>query len=783
MYEFVPTVEPVWPLLAISSAAALLIGITYWTYQGMRPAKGGKVWVLVLLRLLALGVACLALVRPTWVYREVVRQPVTLVVLVDGTKSMLVKDELALSRFEALRRDIQAARDLIRELQEERGVQIVFYQFDTQLRELKLDEEPKGERSAVLSAAHDAYEHHKPFDSDKSTPLLGIILMSDGRDNVGKPPLETLVAKLARAPCPVYTIGFGHPGGSELQPDLIAQSIQAPGIARIKDRLGVKGAIQAQRFVHQEVEVWLLIDGKPAMQADDPTKPVLIRVKPENAMQLIPVELPECKLPDKPGEVKLSLRAKPMPGELTDTNNEVSTYVTLTKEGLSVLYLEGKYRPWEPKFLSKVLKDDERITLYIDHLFHNQGPEANRERQRLREALDQTAYDVIILGDIPASRFDADLLARIEKKVEAGTGFLMIGGHDSFGSGGWARTPIEKLLPVELNVQGQLEGPGGNQRDVKLVPTEEGLKHFAMRLESNPARNAEWWNKLTPLDGGNILGRLKPGADVLAYSDKREILLAIQEIAKGRTAALAVDTTWRWRRPGPPRDPKDANKPGVLSEGAEAHLRFWRQLILWLARQEDAGKSVRLELDHRRLAAGKEQGITVSARELTPGGARDQAKPLKDAEFTVKVRDPKGNEVPVVVTPEAAEGKSRGVFWKTEEPGEYEVEASAKHQGADLGTAKARFMTYRDDSELMNRAANHGLLKQLSDTTGGKHSLHGGLKDLLQEIDPQSITETTALHRIPNWQEPSLGPPLVLFVLFVGLISAEWLLRRWWGLI
>ncbi len=782
MYELVPTVEPVWPLLAISSAAALLIGITYWTYKDARPAKGGKVWVLVLLRLLALGVACLALVRPTWVKREVLRQPVSLVVLVDASKSMLVKDELSLSRFEALRRDVQVARNFIRQLQEEKQVQIIFYAFDTRLRELKLDDEPAGESSAVLSAVHDGFEQHKPFDSERSTPLLGIILMSDGRDNVGKPPLDSLVAKLARAPCPVHTIGFGYPGGSELQPDLIALDIQAPGIARIKDRLEVRGSIQAQRFVHQDVEVWLMIDGKPAVQADDATKPVRIVVKPENAMQLIPVRLPDCKLPDIPGEVRLSLLVKPMPGELTDTNNEVSTYVTLTKEGLSVLYLD-KDRAWEPKYLSRALKYDERITLYHDYLYHDKLPQAAGERQKLREALDKTAYDVIILGDIPASRFDADLLARIEKKVEAGTGLLMIGGHDSFGSGGWRRTVVEKLLPVELNVQGQLEGPGGNQREVKFVPTEDGLDHFAMRLESDRARNAEWWNKLPPLDGGNVLGAKKERALVLARSDRQEILFAISDYGKGRTAALAVDTTWRWHRPGPPRDPKDANKRGVLSESAEAHLRFWRQLILWLARQEDAGKSVRLELDHRRLAAGKEQGITVQARELTPGGARDLAKPLKDAEFAVKIIGPNKKEVPVVVSPDGAEGKSRGLFWKTEEPGEYLVTANAKHQGADLGTVQARFMTYRDDNELLNRAANHSLLKQLSDTTGGKHLLHGGLKDLLQEIDPQSITETTALHKIPNWQESSLWPPLVLFILFVGLVGAEWLLRRWWGLI
>ncbi|MCS6975476.1 MAG: glutamine amidotransferase [Gemmatales bacterium] len=798
--DWLPNLDPLWPLVAISSAAVLIIVLTLWGYRSLTNFRASRITALIVIRLAALAVACLVLLRPTWDYREVKRNPGTLIVLFDASKSMLVKDEdPGMTRWKAALLDWKSAGEMLQRLESEQLLRVITHRFDDQLREMDFDRDADGDRTALLKALNDAYEHHKPLERDAAGQLLGIVVFSDGRENVGKPPMESVISRLSRAPCPVHVIALGAPGGSELQPDLAAVHIEAPQTARVKDRIIVRGTLQAQRFVGQDVEVWLRINDQPVDQADHPGSPVRLVLRPTTAVQTFQVEMPAGKLPDQPGDVRVSLWIKPLAGELTETNNEVSTYVTLVKEGLSILYID-KDR-WEPKFLRRALKGDERITLYSAYLGQDTGPEADAWRRDLLRALQsgERPYDVYILGDIPASRFvprtpeGQAILQRIHDQVNDGAGLLMIGGHQSFangvdgrGTGSWRGTIIETLLPVELDSIGQLEGEGGH-RSVRFVPTEAGLRHFALRLDSDPVRNRQWWERLRPLDGANRLGTRKRGATELAMTPEGDLLLAVQEYGRGRTAALAVDTTWRWVRPGPPRNPEDRDRPGVLSESSEAHLRFWRQLILWLARQEEAGKSLRVELDHRRLAAGKEQGITVQAREVNPGGDRDRQRVIKDAEFTVRIRRPNQPEdaAPdtLAVLPEGPDGKHRGVYWNTDEPGEYVVEVSARHQGNDLGSTTVRFMTYRDDSELLNQAANHTLLEQIARATGGSFRVHGGLRNLLEEINPAAAAESVKITRLPDWKQANPGLMTLLFALFVALLSAEWVLRRLWGLV
>jgi hypothetical protein len=799
IWDYLPDVDPLWPLAAVTSAAGLLVVWTLWCYRWASSLGSLRLGVLLVLRLTALGVACLVLLRPAWTLREVVRNPGTLIVLVDSSRSMQAKDEdPGLTRWKAAALDWNAASGLLQRLQSEGQLRLITHSFDSKLHELDWSQEPTGDRTALLKALDEAYQHHKPLDQERPGQLLGIVVLSDGRDNVGKPPLEAVVSRLARGPCPVHAIAFGAPGGSELQPDVMATHIEAPQTARVKDRLIVRGTIQAQRYVGQEIEVWLKIEGQPVDQADQPGSPVRLVLRPASAVQTFQVEMPPARLPDQPGDIRVSLWVKPMPGELTDSNNEVSTYVTLVKEGLSVLYLD-KDRAWEPKFLRRALRGDERITLYTAFLAEESGPAAEVWRRDLGRALEsgERPFDVFIFGDIPASRLAPQtpqgqaILQCIHDQVNAGAGLLMIGGHQSFGNGedgrgrgSWRGTLMELLVPVALDVYGQLEG-SAEQRLIRFIPTEAGLRHFALRLDSDPERNRQWWERLRPLDGGNRLGAAKRGATVLAATPEGETLLAVQEYGKGRTAALAVDTTWRWVRAGPPRDPRDADRPGALSESSEAHLRFWRQLIVWLARQEETGSAIRLELDHRRLTAGKEQGITVQAREVQAGGERDQQRILRDAEFSVRIRrpdqPPDASPDVVPVTPFGTDGKFRGIYWNTDEPGEYVVEVSARSQGADLGTVSARFMAYRDDSELTNQAANHTLLEQIARITGGTFRVHGGLRSLIEELNPAALAESTKLSRMPDWKAPNPTLHGSLFLVFVGLLSAEWILRRRWG--
>lgn len=70
------------------------------------------------------------------------------------------------------------------------------------------------------------------------------------------------------------------------------------------------------------------------------------------------------------------------------------------------------------------------------------------------------AYDAVIFDNVSGTDVGEQTMAVIEQAVkEFGMGFMMVGGDQSFGLGGYFKTPIEKLLPVEMEVKGKHELP------------------------------------------------------------------------------------------------------------------------------------------------------------------------------------------------------------------------------------------------------------------------------------------------------------------------------------
>ncbi|MCA1040745.1 VWA domain-containing protein [Bacillus infantis] len=69
-------------------------------------------------------------------------------------------------------------------------------------------------------------------------------------------------------------------------------------------------------------------------------------------------------------------------------------------------------------------------------------------------------YQSIIFNNVPATVVSENQMILIEKAVkEFGSGFIMAGGENSFGLGGYFKTPIEKLLPVSMDIKGKKEMP------------------------------------------------------------------------------------------------------------------------------------------------------------------------------------------------------------------------------------------------------------------------------------------------------------------------------------
>jgi uncharacterized membrane protein len=69
-------------------------------------------------------------------------------------------------------------------------------------------------------------------------------------------------------------------------------------------------------------------------------------------------------------------------------------------------------------------------------------------------------FDAVFLVNVPASALPTAAMNALPSYVrDLGRGLVMVGGQDSFGAGGYLRTPIETALPVDMEVRSHTQEP------------------------------------------------------------------------------------------------------------------------------------------------------------------------------------------------------------------------------------------------------------------------------------------------------------------------------------
>jgi uncharacterized membrane protein len=122
-------------------------------------------------------------------------------------------------------------------------------------------------------------------------------------------------------------------------------------------------------------------------------------------------------------------------------NNVTMGDIFLRGEGkvLVVTDVAGDARDWET--LVTALKESERIV------------QVRSAYEFPRDALTLLPYDLIVFANAPADSFDAVQLQALRDAVyHQGIGFIMLGGPQSFGPGGYHRSAVEEALPVTMDV-------------------------------------------------------------------------------------------------------------------------------------------------------------------------------------------------------------------------------------------------------------------------------------------------------------------------------------------
>ncbi|MGQ9609478.1 MAG: VWA domain-containing protein [bacterium] len=100
----------------------------------------------------------------------------------------------------------------------------------------------------------------------------------------------------------------------------------------------------------------------------------------------------------------------------------------------------------------KVLYISKKKNSYIQQILSLEGLQVDvRQDTFMMNLPDLQNYSSIIIDNVPADDLSSSFMNNAERYVhDLGGGFVMIGGENSFGNGGYSDTPIEDLLPVKM---------------------------------------------------------------------------------------------------------------------------------------------------------------------------------------------------------------------------------------------------------------------------------------------------------------------------------------------
>ena len=212
--------------------------------------------------------------------------------------------------------------------------------------------------------------------------------------------------------------------------------------------------------------------------------------------------------------------------------------------------------------------------------------------------------------------------------------------------------------------------------------------HFALRLAGSTQENETLWSTLPPLEGANKFHDVAAGAVVLAEAGSDKPLLVAHAYGDGRVMAFAGDSTWRWWMRG----------------YESAFKRFWRQIVLWLARKDQAQEgNLWIRMAQRRFRRCNSIQFLV--------GARASGEPLPEAVYKAELIGPDGSRRPLPLMRQ--EEQMAGSVGDLQAAGDYTIEVSATDKGQPLGSTRARFLVFEQDLELDNAAADAPTMESL----------------------------------------------------------------------
>jgi uncharacterized membrane protein len=762
---------PLWTLLAAAAVLALSFWLSYRSAKG-RPSPALRLF-LVTLRLLAIIAVVLCLLDPQWVEMIRHQQKSRVAVLVDTSRSMSIRDVPGTR--------LDSAKAWIKEKMlpvVPSGVSISTYAFDQSLTPLPVldSASPTGSVTALSETLE------KVLNLPGEDPLLGVFLVSDGIDNADRDP-ERVARLYRRKGVPIHTLTVGTTNDMQ---DIILENVQVKRAVPNEAPTRVALTIRSPGFSDKTVSVQVRSQ-----------KDVLVtrEVTLNGGVQKVELDL----TPRQKGFQIYEAVIPPMEGEWLTSNNRRKFGLEVVDPTIHVLYMEGTpQQPASPqpewKYLKDALQSDPNIkvtTLYRE--FGSKGQHLNtidvdpETGEKIYPVEHPThgfprtlpgllEYDVVIHSDIKKESFTSQQLDNIARLVEQyGGGFVMIGGNSAFGKGGYHQTILDRIIPVAMETDNDSQN-----LPVRLKVPRAAWTHPILNIGSTPEETqAIWTRKFPTLYGFNRVDRAKPGAIVLAENPSYQspygtgVLLAVQEIGKGRSMAFTSDTTRTWGRDfetiwGEPR------QGGMMSEAnsdSRYYRQFWVNAIRWLAtgKMGRTNNPVTLELAQSQSLPNEAIAAKIKVRDT-------DLKEVSNAQVALVLSTPGKTNVTVRAQYDAST-RSYTADVRAPSAGTFTVTAIADRGGVRLGDDKQLLVSESADIEMTDvRARPEFMAKLAKDSNGESFTLTG----------PSTVSPAYAFAKAPaptiEYRRTAVWDKALWLTAILGLLATEWAVRRKKGL-
>lgn len=770
--------------LSVGTLVAIFAAIVVLSLYLYRRPWGLPLWlrgILVVSRVLVLALLVATLMEPTAVRTEEHTRERSLPVLLDVSESMSMKDQRKLPKeiveaaaalgmapldeeinadqavmeLDAGQRQkitassrldlakavlVDSARPIFESLGE--NLDLSYHSFGQSPRLISDDTVVAAEDLAVLEATDPGTSIASSLEAVANSggiPPAGIVLLSDGIDSATSQRSEAVLRDLGAREIPVYTVPLGLPDPD----DVSINNIVMQEVAFSGDRVPVRVHLQSEGYEQRTARLSVLLNNRRVSSRV---------VRFEGGLQFEEVDF-RVDIYEK-GAAQIDVVIEPFDDEVSITNNRITRSIRVVNEKVNVLYIEGNAR-WEFRYLRAILKRDPRINATF--IASNVGPEVARNSPEHIERFpskreEAFMYDLVILGDVDAAFFNDEELGLLEELIrDRGASLLMLCGP-MHSPGSYKGTPVQTMLPVRFDPD---EKWAEVSESVYPVLTPEGRSSLVMTLENEDDLNDRIWSRMAPMDQLPPLLAAKPGATVLAVlSDSTERdqsypLVAWQRYGTGKCMSIASDRLWRLR----------------YKTGDKYHWRVWSQCIqfMTLSRLMGEHKRIRLETDRSSYFVGSQGRLYAHVLD-------DDFEPVVQSGFDVLVSglDGAAASQQIKLQPDRSQPGLYEGYFTPPGPGRYRMEANENDRKVSSIT---EFQVSEIRQELTETDMRLENLQRIADLTGGATLGVRELPKLALLVNGEPLTTTVRSER-PLWDH------WLVILLLVGLLGAEWILRR-----